>query len=438
MRLGNSSNVSGRKHGPRRSRRSHIFAVAVASSLTLVAAGCGSATSARQTSTGRKTTITWLGVANSPAQHNFWASVAAQVPKHFPNISVNLVSVGFTNYFPKLESDISGGSNVCLAQMQSLRMPQYHDLFLPLNGLIKQQHFPIENYNPSIVKGLSYNGKILNLPFDTGPYLLFYNKTMFRKAGLSDPTDGWTISTLMADFAALKAHGFYGIAAAPQPGNWLPFAASAYGGAQPATPSGKLTLDTPSLVDTLKWYGSLVHKYHYSPVVPGVALSNINYPEDQFTSGNVALFLGGPWNIPTGKAAAGFPHFGLVSMPTQTGGVPVSVTAGSGFGITKNCANPEKAFKALSVLIGPAAQKATGVSGWGYPALISAQSAYYKDMPPGVQSVLSYLAPKEQPRLVTDKWATISNSLALQTVEVLNSGTSAAQVLKSVQAQYGG
>jgi multiple sugar transport system substrate-binding protein len=246
------------------------------------------------------------------------------------------------------------------------------------------------------------------------------------------------MSQFMTTLAALKSHGMYGIAVQPQPGNWLPFAASAYGGVQPASASGKLAIDNPNIINTLNWYGSLVNKYHYSPVVPGSALSNVNYALDLFTSGNVAMYVGGPWNMPTGKAASGFPKYGIVSMPSSNGQVPLSVTAGSGFGITKNCAHPKQAFEALSVLIGATAQKETGQSGWGYPALNSAQEAYYGYVEPGAKQTLGYLAQNEKPRLVSSNWATVSNALAQQVIEVANSGTSASQVLQSVQAQYAG
>ncbi len=429
---------------PRLARHRYVTGLTISACLSLGLAACGGAPSptatsghARRDSSTKPTVINWLGVANSPAQHAFWASVAAEVHKKYPDITVNLDSVPFGSYFPKLESDVSGGSGVCLAQMQSLRMAQYHALFKPLNSLIKEFHFPLGGYAGSIVKGLSYGRNILNLPFDTGPYLLYYNKTMFGKAHLPVPTDGWSLGTFMHDLSVLKSRGEYGIAVGPAGGNWLPFAASLYG-AQPATALGRLTIDSAPMVKTLAWYDSLIHKYHYSPPMPGSSLSNSSYTLDLFTSSDVAMYVGGPWNMPTGKAASSFPKFGIVSMPsTEAGTVPLSVTAGSGFGITRNCRNPVDAFKALSVLIGPEAQRQTGLSGWGYPALSSALAAYYTTTPAGTEGVLTYLSHKDQPRYVSPNWASLEITLSSDSVSLANSGGNASAVLKSVQRTYG-
>ena len=56
-----------------------------------------------------------------------------------------------------------------------------------------------EDYAPSITEGLRYEGKQVALPYDVGPFVIFYNKDAFKAAGLKEPAIGWTTDDFMSD-----------------------------------------------------------------------------------------------------------------------------------------------------------------------------------------------------------------------------------------------
>lgn len=384
---------------------------------------------------GQPVQVGWLGVANTPAQHEFWAGVGTMVSKVYPNIHVVLSGQSFNDYFPKLTADVAAGDAPCLAQMQQQRMPGYAFAFVNLNSYIKEEHFPIQNYNAQAVAGLSVGSQIRALPFDFGPYFLFYNKSMFAQAGLSDPKDGWTLSQFMHDAQVLKQHSEYALLADPDPTNWLPFAASAFGAPQPVNSREVLDLTTSNLKRAFSWYTSLVTKYHYAPPISSV--SNANLPLDEWQSGAAAMYVGGPWNMPTGSASSSFPKYGIVTMPVSTQyGAPHSVLAGSGFGITRSCPDKLAAFKALSVIIGHQAQIMTGKSGWGFPADSTAQSAWFATTLSGAKRVVDAADEIGVAQLTSTNWNAADAAAAVDGLEAFNGSESPSQVLETVQQQY--
>ena len=78
---------------------------------------------------------------------------------------------------------------------------------------------------PSITKGLQFEGKQVALPYDVGPFVMFYNKDAFKAAGLKEPAIGWTTDDFMSDAKALTKPPKYGFWAQSDIGQLLPVGA---------------------------------------------------------------------------------------------------------------------------------------------------------------------------------------------------------------------
>ena len=74
----------------------------------------------------------------------------------------------------------------------------------------------LEDYNPNIIKGLTYDGKLVAAPWSPTPVVVYYNKTLLEKAGISEPPESWDdmiaqaeqISKLGHTESGLKIYGF--------------------------------------------------------------------------------------------------------------------------------------------------------------------------------------------------------------------------------------
>jgi ABC-type glycerol-3-phosphate transport system substrate-binding protein len=98
-------------------------------------------------------------------------------------------------------------------------------------------------------------GKIYGVPSDNGGFFLFYNKSLFKKAGIADPPA--TFTELLSACTALKAKGILPMAYGDRDGyttvNWLDEDLASYlGGADvQGIATGKVRYDDPRVVQSL-------------------------------------------------------------------------------------------------------------------------------------------------------------------------------------------
>jgi multiple sugar transport system substrate-binding protein len=344
-------------------RRSAIAAVSVVAACGLVA-GCGTSSGG---GSGNGVTLSFFYWTGSPGESMLWQTDANAVTAKYPNIHLSQVSTSYDGYWPKLATEASSNSLPCIAWVHWAQVGQFHQDYLPLNSLIKENHFDIGAYGSQMVDELSWNGQMLGIPFDHGPYMTVYNAKVFQQLGLPLPTEGWTLSQFLHDAAVLKQHGYY---------SYLPVDPTAYAYDLSGTPygyldNGKFDLTSSKAFDNaiteqLNW----VAKDGYGPV----PTTNPNFAIDEESTGKMAMWFDGPWNLIDYQESVPF-KTSWAPLPAGPNG-SLTYDTGSGFGITKDCPDPKAAFEALTVLDGPTAEQRYGSQGRGFPALVSEQSSW--------------------------------------------------------------
>ena len=163
-----------------------------------------------------------------------------------------------------------------------------------LDERIKADKFDIDAFDPSIVKGLSRNGKQFALPYDFGPWVIYYNRDMFEKAGVPLPQPGWTEADFMRDAKALTKDGTFGFAVS-EPDAFMVFARSK--GAHYLDAKGQLDLNNAGMKSAFAQYVALVSQDKVAPLLPASGVQSSSVANGRFTSGNVAMYVDGPWQV---------------------------------------------------------------------------------------------------------------------------------------------
>jgi ABC-type glycerol-3-phosphate transport system substrate-binding protein len=146
------------------------------------------------------------------------------------------------------------------------------------------------------------------------------------------------------------------------------------------------------------------------------------------------MALDGPWDLINARSLAKF-KVGIAPMPAGAAGSK-TWSDGSGFGITKNCKNPDEAFKAISVIVGPEAENYLGNAGRAYPALMSAQQSWYKgNNTQDVKPVMDYSLKNSIPYKTTPNWQQVITVYSKQAVATYNGQGSVDDLLSQTQAQ---
>lgn len=395
--------------------------------LVLALGACGD--SGDGGSDGGPITIKWEVWAGSEPETAAWQKLGDRVTAKFPDIKIKLHTAAWNDYWTKLPSLVTGGDAPCVVGVQMARLAGVKQFLQPLDNKLAGAGVTASDFDPAIMQALANGGKQYALPYDLGPYIMYYNKTAFTQAGLPLPRNGWAIAEWLAAAKKLTSGQKYGFAASNGVDilqQWGPTMV----GAQAVSEDGTLKLDTPQMATVLDFYASLVNK---EKVAAPIIASNEYSDTSLFLGGNAATVVGGPWDMINIKNQAKF-DVGVVTVPVGDKG-PATTVGGSGFGITQKCKTADAAMKAISVITGAEALAYLGEQGRAFPARKAQQSTWYKSAVEGAQATLDAAGQGAVPYRSSTNWTQVNVNWTQGVVPVINGTAKSSEFLKSVQSQ---
>jgi multiple sugar transport system substrate-binding protein len=412
------------------SRLTSIVSIALA---TVLVAGCGGGDSGSSSSSGKSVILNWFMWSGSDVEKNAWLHVADMVTQKYPDIKIKFETAPFNDFWTKLTTQAASGNAPCVIGLQGQRAPQFGNLLVPLDDYMSKAGVKAADYVPSITKGLQYKGKQVALPYDVGPFVMFYNKDAFAAAKLKEPSIGWTMDEFLSDAKALTKAPKYGYWVQSDIGYLVPFVLSA-SGKSALNADGKLDVNTPEWHAAAQLYTDMVTKDKISAQVPSANSSSST--ANQFLAGNAYMSLDGPWDLINAREQAKF-KVGIAPMPAGAAGSK-TWSDGSGFGVTRDCKSPDQAFKAVSVMVGADAENYLGKLGRAYPALISTQNSWYEgNNTQDVKPVMDYSLTNSIPYTTIPKWQQVVTTFSKQAVATYNGQGSVNDLLSQTQTQGG-
>lgn len=126
----------------------------------------------------------------SPEQQATDIAVLRKFEARNPNIKVDFIVAPGNDYPPKVQIMMAADIAPDVFKFDLFYLPKYfpHDFFMPLDQFDEQDDtFSFNDFHPATKGELQYNGKILGLNTLFGGRILYYNKKLFKEAGLPDP-----------------------------------------------------------------------------------------------------------------------------------------------------------------------------------------------------------------------------------------------------------
>lgn len=405
---------------------------AAATSAAMLALGLAACGGSADTNQGGPTTLVWNMWTGSTAEVENWKHIADMVTAKYPDIKIEFQTSSFNDYWTKLVAQASGGDSACILGVQSLRAPSIAQLLVPLDkAKLDAAGINLADFDESIIKGLQVDGEQLGVPYDFGPIVLYYNVDRFAEAGVPAPKPGWTTADFLSAAKALTKDGKYGFALYPTIDRIIPWSLSSTG-AHPVT-DGKLNVTQDGFGKAVQWFADLVNK---EKVAAPVQASNEPAPDaDRFVAGDAAMVLDGPWRMISMTKQAKF-KVGLAPIPDGGAGSHSQV-AGSGFGVSQFCKQPEAALKAISVITGPDALKYLGEQGRAYPARTAQQDSWYRPELAGAREGLQAAIKNGVFSPTTVNYEQVSQLFKQYGVAAVNGQMSVPEFLTTVQQQGG-
>ena len=296
-------------------------------------------------------------------------------------IHVEIQVNGWTDYWTALEAAATGGSLPDTFWMHSNNINYYasNDQLLDLTSYIEKSggNIDLKNYPEGLNKIYNLNGKQYAIPKDYDTIGLWYNKTMFDKAGVAYPTADWTWDDMKAAAKKLttKDHKQYGVLA-PLHGQEGYYNFVYQNGGTIVTADKKSGYDDPKTIEAMKYYFDL-SKEGLSPKI-----TNDAERQEAFQNGLTAMAFFGSWNL-SGFAANEYiaKNCDVTILPKSNNGGRASIFNGLGNCIAANTKHPEESWKWIQYLSNEAGQKKQAELGIAISAFNGTSEAWTKAYP---------------------------------------------------------
>lgn len=286
-------------------------AVALAGMLVLTSCAQGSATKSQPSgSASGPVTISYMNFGANGGHEQDLAAIATAFHAANPDITVNIETVPYADYFTKLQTAVAAGSAADAFELNYENFVTYTS-----NGVLAElQGVDGAVYKPSLLQAFAKDGKQYGLPESFSDVVLFYNADLFKAAGVAEPTADWTWADEKAAAEKLtnkakKVWGDY------QPVTFYEFyKALAQAGGSFFNADGTATaFNSPEGIKAAEW---LVNKP--GSVMPTTAdgAGTPDWDTKQFQAGKLAMWHSGIWMF-DGLQKASF-NWNIVVEPGDT------------------------------------------------------------------------------------------------------------------------
>lgn len=178
------------------SRRSLLRAGAASAAL----AGTVGLASACSSGSGDSLTMAYFG--DQKTANSLKSRLLPALQKIDKKIDLSITATNGTDwndFFAKILTQIAAGTppDIVGVATEGVQLMAQKGLAIPLDDYVKRDIKELQEYfddvHPLLVEAMMYQGHLYELPGDFNAGNLYYNTSLFEKAGLAPPSTGWTI-----------------------------------------------------------------------------------------------------------------------------------------------------------------------------------------------------------------------------------------------------
>jgi multiple sugar transport system substrate-binding protein len=276
--------------------------------------------------------ITFM-VSGNPAELAAYQKMVAAFTAKNASIEVELVHIpNDSDYQKRLAADLAAGAPADVVLINYRRQAAFSNsgALTALDDYIaKSTQIKPADFYPQAFDAFQWNGKQMCIPQNMSSLVVYYNKDLFKAAGIPVPAADWTWDDFLADAKALTQDtngdgqiDQFGAGIDPGTVRFAPFVWQAGGELVDGdiTPS-MLTLDTPEALAAANFFFGL-QAAHFVPNQEEAAARDI---QSRFLDGALAMYFNSRRPVPTFRASAKFdwdvaplPHYQTVATVLHT------------------------------------------------------------------------------------------------------------------------
>ncbi|MFD8224605.1 extracellular solute-binding protein [Streptomyces massasporeus] len=288
------------------------IAVVSALGMTAVLGGCGVTGGSGDVTL--KLVAADYGDSAANSSKKYWDKLVEEYEADHPDVKIDVSVYSWNDVDRKVREMVAAGDPPDMAQIGAYADYAAQDQLYKADDLLSirtQADFVGQLASAGQVKGVQYG-----LPFAASTRVLFYNKTLFAKAGITPP-ESW--DDLADDAEVLKAKGVkypYALPLGPEEAQAETMQWMLSGGGGYTDGVDSYGLDSPENIDTFSWLkDDLVGKGLTGPVAPGRLNRAAAFAA--FAKGQVGMLNGHPSLMKI--AAKNGVKYGMVPTPGKEG-----------------------------------------------------------------------------------------------------------------------
>jgi len=326
------------------------------------------------------TELKWINPSGDPTDIKIIQDFFKRFQQLNPSITVQYENVP-KDFDTKLQTEIAGGVPPDVTYVQILTFPGYaaRNIFSPLDPFISRDKFDLEQIFPNLVHAFTHKGSIFALPKDNGSSVLAYNKDLFKKYGVAEPTEDWTWDDFLKTAATLTSgsgpNRQFGFQLNIDISHWSPWVFQNRGQVfnENAT---ECLLGQPAAQEALQFLADTAVKYHYSPT-PNESKDEGYMP--LFFNGKVAMQQVWPGQFPAISTSVKF-AWDVAMLPT--GKQKGNFVNGAGNALLKTTKFPEQCWTLIKFFESKEGQDFFLQAHKGVPSLKEVGKEYVQLPPP--------------------------------------------------------
>jgi len=300
-----------------------------------------------------------------------------------PNVRIEHESIP-SGYREKILASYAAGTvpDVFLLDSPIIPALMNRDLLVDLAPFESQTGLTKEDYFPSVRAVFMKGEELLAFPKDFTPLAVYYNRTLFKRAGLPDPSPTWTWDDFLKTAEALTQDSDgdgspdqFGTAFDNNLYLWQPWIWS--NGGDLFTPGGgsaTQALTSPATLEAFQYLVDLRNTHHVAPPLVGVGNSRggaIQGTVGLFYGGRLGMMISGRWAFVRMRQylESGELDVGVATFPSRKGKSKENVIYAAGWSVAKSSKNLDWAVRLAAFLSSEEAQNMRAESPIGIPAL---------------------------------------------------------------------
>ncbi len=307
----------------------------------------------------KKTKLVVWGLWGTPGD----MAVVKEFERRNPDIDVVVIRVGGGMDSQKLLTSVVGKVPPDLVQQDRFSIGEWasRGAFMKLDDLIKRDNFDTSVFYPACMKEAMYEGHVYAIPRYTDDRALYWNKEVFREAGLDPerPPRTWDELVAYSDKLTVidRAGNIKRIGFIPNYGNsWLYLYGWQNGGRFMSDDGRRCTLNHPKIVEALEWMVRFYDRYGGIERISKFLSAFQGGQYDPFLLGKIAMKIDGNWYLQSIARYAPELEFGVAPAPVPKGRPYITWSGGFSLAIPVGAKHVEEAWKFI--------KWATSVEGW--------------------------------------------------------------------------